>query len=112
VSRLTRLSTRAYGRLTPAQKEAVDLLQWYSPNAAERGAAKTVLGWRRSREETLAYALELVGQGLGLAAVADRLRVSDDYLHRVLNPEKQGRNRSIHPARSGLTDRGKVIGHP
>jgi hypothetical protein len=87
MSLLTRLSVRAYGRLTPEQRQAVDLLEWADLDAAGRGRAKTVLGWRRTREETIAYAAELLAAGLMAAAVADRLGVSDDYLRRVLDPK-------------------------
>lgn len=100
MSRLRRLSARAYGRLTPEQKHAVDLLEWQRPGPAERGEAKTVLGWRRTREETIAYAHELLGRGLMAGAVADRLGVSDDYLRRALDPGA-GRSDSTYGLRGG-----------
>jgi hypothetical protein len=112
MSRLTRLSARAYGQLTPEQKRAVDDLEWNHPSATDWGEAKTILGWRRTREETLPYAQELLGRGLMPAAVADRLRISDEYLHRVLDPENSPRNRSAHAGEPGLTDSGKVIRRP
>jgi hypothetical protein len=96
LSRLSRLSTRAYGRLGPERQYAVDLLQFGRPDAAARGRAKTILGWRRTREETAAYAQELLDSGLVPAAVADRLKVADDYLRRVLDCPKPARNPSIH----------------
>jgi hypothetical protein len=114
VSRLSRFSTRAYGRLSPEQKQALDRLEWLAPGPAGRGEAKTVLGWRRTRDETVAYALELLDEGLVLAAVASRLRIGERYLRRLLDevrdPENRPRNRSGHPAKVALTDRGKVIG--
>jgi hypothetical protein len=75
-----------------------------------------VLGWRRTRDETVAYALELLDEGLVLAAVASRLRIGERYLRRLLDevrdPENRPRNRSGHPAKVALGDRGKVIGRP
>jgi hypothetical protein len=104
VSRLNRLSARRYGRLTDEQKRAVDLLEWQNPGAAERGEAKTTLRWRRTREETIAYAHLLLESGLMRAAVADRLRVSDDYLRRLLDPPKTA-PQSRSPNRESRTNR-------
>ena len=80
-----------YSRLSPEQKKAVDLLEFgdprlefSNPSAAERGRAKTVLGWKRTREETLAYAVELLEAGMVQAAIAIRLDVSDRYLRELL----------------------------
>jgi hypothetical protein len=114
MSRLARLSARCYGRLTPEQKQAVDLLSWLSPGPAERGEAKTVLGWRRSREETIAYAERLLGQGLILSAVAHRLGVGDRYLRRLLNvlpdPDKQPRNRASRAGKGGTNRQRQGVG--
>jgi AraC-like DNA-binding protein len=43
-----------------------------------------VLGWRRTRDETLALAEELLEEGRVLSAVADELGISDRYLRRLL----------------------------
>jgi hypothetical protein len=116
VSRVTRLSARAYGRLTPERKDAVDQLEWFHPDAAGRGEAKTVLGWRRTQEETIAYARQLLGEGMIVSAVASRLRVGERYLRRLLpevpDLEKRPRNRSIYAGNVALTDRGKGLRHP
>jgi len=70
--------------LKPEQQKAVDVLEWHRPGPAARGEAKTILRWRRTEEETIAYARQLLGEGFMLAAVADRLRVGDRYLSRLL----------------------------
>ena len=107
MSRLTRLSARAYGRLKPEEQKAVDLLEFGRPDAAERGRCKTLLGWRRTREETEAYAAALLAAGMVPVAVANRLRILDDYLQRVTDARKPARNRSAQAAQPGLTDRAK-----
>lgn len=112
MTRLARLSARSYGRLSAVQRRAVDLLEIGDLGAAGRGEAKTVLGWRRTREETIAYARCLLDVGLMAAAVADRLGVSGDYLRRVLDPENVPRKPFIDAAETGLTDSVKVVGHP
>jgi hypothetical protein len=65
-----------------------------------------VLGWRRTREETIAYATVLVGRGLIVSAVADELGVGDRYLRRLLDQvvpdvDKPARNPASHHSRSG-----------
>jgi DNA invertase Pin-like site-specific DNA recombinase len=112
VSKLDRLSARAYGRLTPEKRQAADLLEWRTSPAADRGRAKSILGWRPTREETVAYARELIAGGLMASAVADRLQVSDRSLKRVLNPKNQARNRAAQAKKFGLPDSGKVADHP
>jgi hypothetical protein len=60
------------------------------PSAASRGEAKTVLRWRRTREETVAaYALTLLEQGLMIRPVADRLGIGERYLRRLLEQESE-----------------------
>jgi hypothetical protein len=109
VSRLSRLSARDLRRLTPKQRAAVDVLRYARPDAAGRGEAKTVLGWRRTSEEAAAYARKLIANGMMPGAAALRLGVDPDHLRRLLNkvpdPEKRPRNRSIHAENSGLTDK-------
>jgi hypothetical protein len=121
VSRLSRLSVRAYGRLTLEQRRAVDQLRYghlasAGLDAASRGEAKTVLGWRRTAEETAACARKLVGAGMMPGAAARRLDVDPDYLRRLLEKvpdvENEPRNPSTHPGNPGLTDNGKGVGRP
>jgi hypothetical protein len=122
VSRLSRLSVRAYGRLTPERRLAVDRLRHGhltpagAPGAAERGELKTILRWRRTAEETVAYARTLIDGGLDRDAAAIRLRIDADYLRRLLEKvpdvENRPRNPSIHPEKTGLTDNGKAAGRP
>jgi hypothetical protein len=85
-------------------------------DASRRGEAKTVLGWRRTAEETVAYAHKLLDEGMDRDAVAIRLRVSADYLRRLLGKvsdvENRPRNPSIHREKTGLTDIGKAAGRP
>jgi hypothetical protein len=121
VSRLSRLSARAYGRLTPEQRRAVDQLRYGGPtpaglDAACRGDAKTILGWRRTAEETIAYAHKLLDEGMDRDAVAIRLRVEARYLQRLLEKvpdvQKALANPSIHQEKVGLTDNGRAAGRP
>ena len=115
MSRLNRLSARAYGRMTSEQKRAVDLLRYANLSAADRGEAKTTLRWRRTAAETIAYANRLIEDGLTLVAAANRLGVDRDHLVRLLNaptPEDQVRKPTIHPPDRGVTDKTQVIARP
>lgn len=120
MSRLSRLSARDYRRLTPEQQGAVDLLRYGSPTDAERGKAKTILGWKRTTEETIAYANTLLGRGMARREIAPYLRVDVRYLDRLLNSnvEKASATETSHsdPAVSrdvsGLTGKARVIAHP
>jgi hypothetical protein len=89
-------------RMNAVQLDAYNRLRWYSPGPAERARLKLVLGWKRSREETIALALELRGEGRCDLAIADELGVSDRYLGRLLeqvrDDEKPPRNPSVHAA--------------
>jgi len=114
VSRLGRLSVRAYGRLTPEQKRAVDLLRYRDPDTASRGEAKTILGWKRTTEETTAYARKLIADGLMPTAAAHVLGVDVDHLRRLVKVstgQKQARKPFTGAKTSGLTDKGKGVGH-
>jgi hypothetical protein len=66
-----------------------------------------VLGWKRSREETLALVLELHREGRGRLAIADTLGVTDRYAARLLEQVRDGkkpaRNPSVHAAESPPT---------
>lgn len=97
MSRFTRLPTRDYKRMTAEQRRAADLLLYGSPGPAERGELKTVLRWKRTREETVAYARGLLDGGLGLMAVADRLQVGDRYLERLLERAGTGESCAAKP---------------
>lgn len=87
MSKAERLPLRAQRRLTAEQREAYDRLRWYRPGPADRARLKMVLGWKRTRDETIALALDLLGQGLLEQVVADRIGVSDRYLRRMLVEE-------------------------
>jgi hypothetical protein len=116
MSRLTRLSAREYGRLTPEQRKAVEVLRYGSPDAATRGEQKTILSWKRTAGETAAYARKLIGEGMMPGAAALRLGVNPDHLRRLLGkaptPGNQPRNPFIHAKNSAPTDRNKGAGHP
>jgi hypothetical protein len=95
-----------FRRLSSEQKAALDRLCWYSPGAAERARLKKVLGWRRSRQETVALAEELLDEGRMLSAVADELAVGTRYLTRLLKsptPRKRPCNASNHTAKVATT---------
>jgi hypothetical protein len=102
--------------LNDDQRAALDLLRWYSPGPAERARAKNVLGWRRTREETIALAQELLAEGRILLAAANELGVGARYLRRLLDEvsdvENPPRNRSTHAAKVALSRDTKGLGHP
>lgn len=79
-----RLPKRAVRRLSDEQRRAYDRLRWAELGPADRARCKLVLGWRRTREETVALAAELLAEGLVGAAVASKLNVSPRYLRQVL----------------------------
>jgi hypothetical protein len=114
MSRLARLSNRAYGRLTPKQRAAVDVLRYARPDAAGRGEAKTILGWRRTSEETTAYARKLIAEGMMPGAAALRLGVEPGHLRRLLKKGLPLENRARKPfarlEKSGLTDKRQGVG--
>jgi hypothetical protein len=78
-----RLPGWALRRLNAEQRQAYDRLRWENPGLADRARAKLVLGWKRTREETVALAAELLAEGLLPAAVADRLGVTDRHMRRI-----------------------------
>ena len=86
--------------MSAAQREAYYDLRWRPCGPAERARLKKTLGWKRTREETIALALELLEEGRNVLAIADLLGVGDRYLTRLLDQardiEKQPRNRSTH----------------
>jgi hypothetical protein len=94
-------------RMNAAQLDAYDRLRWYSPGPAERARLKATLGWKRTRQETIALALELRVEGRGDLAIADELGIGDRYLTRLLEQvrdhEKTRRNPSIHTAEMAPT---------
>ena len=65
-----RLPRRAVRRLSDAQHRALDELRFSDANAARRGELKTVLGWKRTRDETRAYADVLLLGGMVLSTIA------------------------------------------
>jgi hypothetical protein len=72
--------------MRPEQREALDRLRWHSPGPAERARLKRVLRIRRTREETIALALELLAAGRVPGSIADELGVTARYLSRLLHP--------------------------
>jgi hypothetical protein len=82
-----RLPRRAIERLTDLQRAALDEIRFGRPGPARRGELKTTLGWKRTREETIAYASDLLERGLVLSGVAARLDVEPLYLRRLLKRE-------------------------
>lgn len=110
MSRATRLTGRQYRRFTPEQRQAADALLFGAPSVAARARAKTILGWRRTREETEALVADLLEAKVTPKAIADDLHVSDAYLSKVLASLKTSRNRSGGAADSALTDIPKPVG--
>jgi len=93
-----RLPRWAFARLNAEQKEAYNALRWYAPGPAERARLKLILRWKRTRDESLALALEMLAAGRSRKAVADELGVTDRHLRRLLaetgseTPEKRPAN--------------------
>lgn len=75
-------------RLNVEQRAAVDRLRWHDPPPAERARLKMLLGWRRTRVETVALARELLAGGMLPMAAADALEVGDRYLRRLLAADR------------------------
>lgn len=94
MNKAERLPRWAFRRLSSEQKEAHNQLLWYGPGPADRARLKQVLGWRRTRTETISLATELLEQGLMESVVAGKLGVSHRYLHRLLEAENLGRKPS------------------
>jgi hypothetical protein len=107
-SKVARLPMWRFRLLDAEQRKAYDQLRWHRPGPAERARLKGVLGWRRTREETLALAHELLDDGRMIATVSDDLGVSRRYLRRLLAEESRtsengGSNPSIHAPEMALT---------
>jgi hypothetical protein len=69
-------------------------------------AEEEVLGWKRTREETIALAEELLAEGRMVSVVAEDLGVGERYLQRLLEsptPRKRPRNASAHAAKVAAT---------
>jgi hypothetical protein len=71
---------------------------WVDLDAASRAEAKTLLGWKRTREETIALAVELRARGRLISAIADHVRVGDRY-----TTERQLASRRKPAVSSGLS---------
>jgi hypothetical protein len=103
-------------RMSTAERGAWNELRWYSPGPAERARLKLVLGWKRSREETIALSCELRNEGRGDAAIADELGVTDRYLDRLLEQvrdlPKSPRNPSVHATDLAPTCETARTAHP
>jgi hypothetical protein len=100
-----RLPAWKFRRLTSAQRDAFDCLRWERPGPAERARCKLVLGWKRTFEETVALAEDLLAEGLVVSAVRDSLRIGDRQLRRVLAELRQAENGSRKPSvQAGVAD--------
>ena len=82
-----RIPRRIEKRLTDAERCAVDELRFSQPGAARRGELKTELGWKRTREETVALAHDQIEKGMIIAAVAAHLDVDARYLRTLLKED-------------------------
>jgi hypothetical protein len=102
-----RLPISRLRHLKPEQREAVDRLAWYSPGPAQRARLKKTLGWKRTKEETLAWARELLAEGRMVAPIARELGVEARYLKRLLQesetPQNGGRKASSQAEKVALT---------
>jgi hypothetical protein len=102
-------------RLNAQQRRAYDLLRYGLPGAADRARAKDVLGWKPTREERLALALELLADGTPRKLVADKMGVGVEYLDRLLrqaNADKASQNTGRCRDFSRPSDASKGSGHP
>lgn len=116
-----RIPARVVKRMSPEKRQAYDCLRWYSPGPAERGRLKKVLAWKRTHEETVAFARELLDRGLVRTAILDELDITERHLRRLLaeikaeqvpEAENQARNRSAHKAKTDTTCKSEVAPHP
>lgn len=83
----SRVPRRVMKRMSDAELRALDELRYSQPNPARRAELKLVLGWKRTRDETLGLATELLERGMILSAVAARLDVDTRYLGALLKRE-------------------------
>jgi hypothetical protein len=102
--------------MSPKQRRAYDELRWGSPDPAERAQLKKTLGWRRTTEETVALAGELLDQGLTPWAVRLELCVTDRHWRRIATQVSDAKKRPRYPAdrakKADTTGHPKGIGHP
>lgn len=102
-----RLTRRQVARLSNGQRAAYDQLHYGVNGPAARARLKMELGWRRSREETLALARELLAAGRTRLEAADEIGIRADYLDRILDrsdpPEISPKNQPVCRGVSGLT---------
>jgi hypothetical protein len=105
--KVDRIPRWQFRRMSAAQREAYNDLRWRPCGPAERARLKKTLGWKRTREETIALALELFDEGRIVLATADVLGVSDRYLARLLAqvPDRSelSCNPSVHAAEMAPT---------
>jgi hypothetical protein len=116
VSKADRISSGQLRAMRVSQRTAALKLRDDCLGPAERAREKQALGWRRTREETLALVRQLIAAGRREGVVAREAGVSLHYLRRLLkeqgeDAEDQGLNPSIHAAKTALTNNGKVIPH-
>jgi hypothetical protein len=116
MTRLSRLSARAYARLAPEQRRAVDELRYEDPDSARRGELKTILGWRRTAEETAAYARKLIKRRLVRSTILAELGCSERHLRRLLEKVSEVEIEARKPApgleKTDIIDKGKGVGLP
>jgi hypothetical protein len=84
--------------MSDAQRAALDELRFGSPGPARRGELKSLLGWRRTRPETVAYAGRLLGEGMAVYGAARTLAVGERYLRRLLAEAAKADSASRKPA--------------
>jgi hypothetical protein len=113
---LSRLSARAYARLAPEQRRAVDELRYENPDSARRGELKTILGWQRTAEETAAYARKLIKRRLVRSKILAELGCTERHLRRLLKKVSDVETEACKPApgleKTDINDKGKGAGLP
>jgi hypothetical protein len=93
-----RFPRRLAKRLAEDERRALDELRFSTPGPARRAELKTVLGWRRTREETIAFAQGLLAEGRSIRFAARKLDVEPRHLSAVLKEVGTSENATRKPS--------------
>jgi hypothetical protein len=115
MSKADRTSLAQIRRMRVGQRALVVELQCAGSNPAQRARLKKALGWKRTSEETIAWARELLGEGRMLGPIARELGISPRYLKRLLEEgqtvQKEPRKASRHRTEVAPTCESGVVVH-
>jgi hypothetical protein len=113
MSKAERTSLAQIRRMKVDQRALVVELQCADLSPAEQAKLKKKLGWKRTREETQAWARELIAEGRMPGPAARELGVGTRYLERLLResetPQNGGRKPFPHTAETAPTCESGVV---